>query len=98
MLIKPDSCSKVASAAASTNATLARAGSGYLFQVLVTNVTASVKYLKIYNKASAPVVGTDVPFMTIALPVSNSPFGHPLCRWPISQPRHRLRNHRRGSR
>lgn len=72
MLIKPDSCGKLPSAAATTNATLVKSGSGYLFQILVTNTTATVKYLKIYNKASAPVVGTDVPFMTIALGVSNA--------------------------
>jgi hypothetical protein len=31
-----------------------------------------VKFLKLYNKASAPTVGTDIPFLTIALPPSNA--------------------------
>jgi hypothetical protein len=37
-----------------------------------------VRYVKFYNKASAPVVGTDVPLITIGIPaVSSSSFTLP---------------------
>lgn len=36
------------------------------------NSTASVNYLKLYNKATAPVVGTDVPVMTLAIPANST--------------------------
>lgn len=34
-------------------------------EVSLSNVTAATVYLKFYNKASAPTVGTDVPILTI---------------------------------
>ena len=33
-----------------------------------SNINAAARYLKIYNKASAPTVGTDVPVLTVPLP------------------------------
>lgn len=78
MLIKPNSCQKTPSAAATTNATLVKSSPGYLFAIIATNTTASVKYLKLYNKASVPTVGTDIPLLTIALPVSNAPIVIPI--------------------
>jgi|SRR6185312_6785002 len=33
-----------------------------------SNATTSVNFLKLYNKATAPTVGTDVPVMTLAVP------------------------------
>ena len=54
--------------AASTNATSVKASAGRIYGWSLTNTTASVKYVKIYNKASAPTVGTDVPVETIAIP------------------------------
>lgn len=60
--------SRIPSSAATTNATSAKAAAGKLFFVGGYNASASVAYLKLYNKATAPVVGTDVPFFTLALP------------------------------
>ncbi|WP_434857585.1 hypothetical protein [Bradyrhizobium sp. HKCCYLR20261] len=54
--------------AASTNATLVKTGNTILWGGLVTNVSASVKYIKFYNKATAPVIGTDVPVLVVAIP------------------------------
>lgn len=54
--------------AASTNAASIKSGAGQLYGIVATNINAAVRYLKIYNKASAPTVGTDVPVLTIALP------------------------------
>lgn len=51
--------------AASTNATSVKASAGNVTELSLFNVTAATVYLKLYNKASAPTVGTDVPIMTI---------------------------------
>ncbi len=51
--------------AASTNAAAVKASAGSLFVLTVSNPTATAAYVKMYNKASAPTVGTDVPVMTI---------------------------------
>jgi hypothetical protein len=56
------------SSAASTNATSVKTSVGTLLTVTAYNFNASARYLKIYSKASAPTVGTDVPVLTIKLP------------------------------
>ena len=60
--------SRIVSAAASTNGTSAKASAGTLYAVKGYNASASARYLKFYNKASAPTVGTDTPVLTIYLP------------------------------
>ena len=50
---------------ASTNATSVKASAGNVTELSLFNATAATVYLKLYNKASAPTVGTDVPIMTI---------------------------------
>lgn len=62
------STSRIVSAAASTNATSAKASAGRVYAIQGYNAAATVRYLKLYNKASAPTVGTDVPVKTLALP------------------------------
>lgn len=54
--------------AASTNATSLKASAGTLYAVIATNINAAVRYLKFYNKATAPTVGTDTPVLTFAIP------------------------------
>jgi hypothetical protein len=54
--------------AATTNATTIKASAGQVFMVTASNVNAAVRYLKFYNKASAPTVGTDTPVLTFAIP------------------------------
>lgn len=65
---KPNQTSRIVSAAATTNATVAKAGAGDLFRITGFNANAAARYLKIYNKATAPVVGTDTPVWTEYLP------------------------------
>jgi hypothetical protein len=65
------SCGRIASAAATTNATVLSAVPVDVYHISAMNTTASLKYLKLYNKKTAPTVGTDVPAMTIALQPSN---------------------------
>lgn len=55
--------------AATTNATSVKATAGQVYAIEVGNNHATnVAYLKLYNKASAPTVGTDTPVETILLP------------------------------
>jgi hypothetical protein len=53
--------------AATTNATSVKVGSGVVVGWHLANTSAAVKFVKLYDKASAPTVGTDVPIHTIAL-------------------------------
>lgn len=61
------SVSRIVSAA-STNATVAKATPGAVVGWVFGNTNAVVRYLKLYDKASAPTVGTDVPLVVIPLP------------------------------
>lgn len=54
--------------AATTNATSVKASAGTLHTLVAVNTTATLKYVKFYNKASAPTVGTDTPVQTFAVP------------------------------
>lgn len=60
--------SRIASAGASVNATSAKTSGGRVYAISGYNAKASVVYLKFYDKATAPTVGTDVPALTLALP------------------------------
>lgn len=53
--------------AATTNATSVKNTVGTIFGLNAFNYTAATIYLKLYNKASAPTVGTDVPVMVVPL-------------------------------
>lgn len=53
--------------AATTNATAVRTAATNVGWISAHNVSASMRYLKIYNKASAPTVGTDVPVQVIPI-------------------------------
>lgn len=54
--------------AASTNAAVVKASAGRLYGIFLYNTTAAWKFVKLYNKATAPVVGTDVPVLIIGVP------------------------------
>lgn len=56
--------------AASTNASSQKTSAGSLFEISADNMTAAAKFVKLYNKASAPTVGTDVPVLTIPIPAN----------------------------
>lgn len=53
---------------ATTNATVVKSSAGTLYNVSASNINAAARYLKLYNKATAPTVGTDVPVLTLLLP------------------------------
>jgi hypothetical protein len=56
------------SSAASNNSTNVKASAGTVYNITVTNTNAAVRYLKLYDKATAPTVGTDTPVMTLGIP------------------------------
>lgn len=58
--------------AATTNATSVKASAGMLNNCIVSNNGAAVAYIKLYNKASAPTVGTDIPVLTALVPVNGT--------------------------
>jgi hypothetical protein len=54
--------------AATTNATSVKASAAKLGFALVTNTNANECYFKLYNKASAPTVGSDTPVQVWCIP------------------------------
>lgn len=83
MLVTPTtagglSISRVISAA-TTNATSVKASAGQVYGWYISNVNAAARYVKLYDKASAPTVGTDTPVMTLMIPATggtNVEFGN----------------------
>ena len=55
---------------ATTNATNVKASVGQLYSYVIYNTNASIRFVKLFNKASAPTPGTDTPIMTIPVPPS----------------------------
>jgi hypothetical protein len=53
--------------AASTNATNLKASAGQIYEIDLFNVAAYDVFVKFYNKASAPTVGSDTPVWTLPL-------------------------------
>jgi hypothetical protein len=56
--------------AATTNGALILTGTSGLQAFWATNTGAAAAYVKLYNKATAPTVGTDVPEMIIPVPAA----------------------------
>ncbi len=76
-MAKANNCNRLPSSAASVNATLVKSTPGNVHFVGGVNTNAAIRYLKLYNKASAPTIGTDTPLMTFALPAT-APFNIPI--------------------
>jgi hypothetical protein len=61
--------------AASTNATVIKAAPGVIGYLCATNTNANPRFVKLYDKATAPTVGTDVPVATFLVPGNTSGSG-----------------------
>jgi hypothetical protein len=59
----------------STNANVIKASGGNLYTIVAIGLTSTVRYLKIYNNATSPTVGTDIPLMTIPIPANTQGAG-----------------------
>lgn len=55
-------------AAATTNAVAVKASAGRVYGWTLSNTSASWRFVKLFNKATAPVPGTDTPVEVIAIP------------------------------
>lgn len=76
--VSPYAVTNFFNSAASTNSTIIRASSTNLYSAVASNTGAAAAFVKLYTKSSAPVVGTDVPFLVIPVPansVVSIPFG-----------------------
>ena len=60
---------------ASTNSNVVKNSPGNLYSIIAIGLTSTVRYLKLYNKATAPIVGTDTPVMTIPIPANTQGAG-----------------------
>lgn len=56
--------------AATTNGALILTGSSGVQAFFASNIGATAAYVKLYNKATAPTVGTDIPEMVIPVPAA----------------------------
>jgi len=55
-----------------TNATAVTDSAAKLTILHIVNGSAGLRYFKLYNKASAPVVGSDTPLITIGIPATST--------------------------
>jgi hypothetical protein len=55
---------------ASTNAKVVKSSKGIWLGGVFANTTGSYKFVKLYDKATAPTVGTDIPKFTIGIPAN----------------------------
>lgn len=53
---------------ADTNLAVVKSSPGSLHTIIAINTNAAVRYLKLYNKATAPVLASDTPVWTIPIP------------------------------
>jgi hypothetical protein len=60
----------IINSAASTNGQLVLTGTSGLQALFASNTGAGAAYVKLYNKATAPTVGTDTPAMLITVPAA----------------------------
>ena len=67
--------------ASSTNATSVKGSAGRLYSVRLFNSATSARYVKFYDKATSPTVGTDTPLFILPLPAGggySEPFDFPV--------------------
>jgi hypothetical protein len=65
--------------AATTNATNLKNKAGRICGICITNTSAAVKFVKFYDKATAPTVGTDNPIFTIGVPANSHAYPYIPC-------------------
>lgn len=66
--------------AASTNGTTVKASAGWVTSLLISNISASTRFFKLYDLATVPNPATDIPIAVIPVPAngfSNIPLGGP---------------------
>lgn len=69
---RADSTYRLLTSLNTTNGANIKASAGTVWKIIGNNTVAAKKYLKLYNKATAPTVGTDTPVATFVLLASSS--------------------------
>jgi hypothetical protein len=69
---RADTTYRLLSSANTTNGANIKGSAANVWKIFGNNTVAAKKYIKLYNKATAPTVGTDTPVMTIVIPASSS--------------------------
>jgi len=67
--------------ASGLNAANVKASSGYVYNMIISNMVSSARFVFLYNKATTPTPGTDTPVyvigvnanQTISIPLGNNP-------------------------
>lgn len=59
---------KIRNAAASASATIVKASAGNVTDIFLVNTQASYRFFRLWNRTTAPTLGTDAPLFTIPLP------------------------------
>ena len=72
VIATPAGTALTVNSAATTNGANHKSTAGNLFEISISNVSATPRYVKLYNKATAPTVGTDVPLFNIVVPANSS--------------------------
>jgi hypothetical protein len=67
-----------------TNATSVKGSAGQVYAIAAMNLNASPRYFKLYDKASAPTVGTDTPVHTYMIPGNTAGAGFTMAI-PVGQ-------------
>jgi hypothetical protein len=57
---------------ADTNAAVVKTSPGVVYGIVVNNINAAARYLKLYNIDEAPTVGTTVPLVVIPLAATSA--------------------------
>lgn len=68
----PTPTASAVNSAATTNATSVKASAGTAFSVTCSNTGGAAAFVKLYNLAASPTVGTSVPVLTISVPASGT--------------------------
>lgn len=71
-LASPGTTAVTVNSAATTNAAVSKASAGVVLNLEANNAAAADKFVRLYNKATAPTVGTDVPIVVIAIKANTS--------------------------
>jgi hypothetical protein len=80
----PVPTASIINSAATTNATSVKASAGTIYSVTASNTGAAAAFVKLYNLATAPTVGTSTIAITLSVPAGgtlNVPFGEPGVRF-----------------
>jgi hypothetical protein len=64
---------RIKAVASSTNSTLVKSTAGSVLAITVANNAGAARYVRFYDKATAPTIGTDVPAFTLVLEATTAP-------------------------